>query len=701
MFSADKLVVCVVIFITLFLKVEAQTFKYTDPYLPEDSSKKSIVNIFQNRFSQKDTIYTPTDTLIVIKDLFVTEHPVEEETIDTIISPSGEKTYLSSYQTIIKYDTLVISQDTIYTANERILMSLESFSKKKNILSRALSGFMVFDKKVAPDQAPKLIEQSDKKYQPYNGKIIRKIDVRVLSPFGPSINEPEKRAKSVAQRAGNFVHVKSHRWLIKNKLLFKEGQRANAIKISDSERLLRLTNYVYDSRIIVREVEGSSDSVDVFVVVQDVFNYSGSGNFNPSNKATSASLSDVNFLGLGQQLSNSAVFNNALPKGYNYVGSYTVANIYRTQMTGQYNYSYQNGQTINNVIVNRNFLSAAMKWAGGVSLTWNRLLLATTLPSGAIVFNQPLNYNQQDYWLGYSANVINPQKSKYKGDRIILAARLLSQQYYTRPAITTDTTLYPYYNSNLVLGTIGFVNRKYYKDRYIFRFGRTEDIPTGSLLSFTGGMQNREIGKRLYLEVNSAISRFNSKIGYFYVGAGAGSYLDQQNWEQATLAGKFSYFTPFIAIGKTSLRNYLAVTYDRYIRPTPGAYLNVNNGQGVRGFTSSQFTGTQKLVVNYEADIFPPINFLDFRIACIAFTDFAWLSGNNTLLTKSNFIGGYGFGFRFRNDHLSFNTVEILLGYYPNAANFKYPQWQFFERGTSFYTFNDFQISKPDLEGIY
>ena len=699
MASSYKLLISTVIFITLCLDVEAQSFKYTYPYFTEDTVKKSPVTILENRFSKKDTVYNGRDTLIIVKDLFIVEHPTEQQTVDTIINIHGDTTYVSSYKTIISYDTLVISQDTMYTMNERILMGLEHFSKKKNILSRVMNGFLVFDKKVAPDQAPRAIEQSDKKYQQYNDKIIRYVDVRVLSPFGPSINEPERRAKSVAQKTGNFVHVKSHRWLIKNRLLFREGQRVNAIKISDSERLLRQSTYVYDSRIVVKEIEGT-DSVDVFVVVQDVFNYSGGANFNPANKQTQLSLSDVNFVGAGHQLNNMATFNSSLPKGYNYVGNYTITNIYRTQMTGQYNYSYLNGQTVNNVLVNRNFLSATMKWAGGVSLTWNRLLLPTLLPSGKIVNNQPLNYNQQDYWMGYSANLIDPQRSKYKGDRIILAARLLSQQYYVRPAIT-DASLYPYYNSNLVLGTIGFVNRKYYKDRYIFRFGRTEDVPTGSLLSFTGGVQNREIGKRIYLESNAAISRFNSKVGYFYMGVGAGSYLDQQTWEQGTLAGKFSYFTPFIAIDKTSFRNYLAITYDHYINPYPGTILTVSNTQGVRGFRPSSFSGTQKLVINYEMDIFPPINFLDFRIACIAFTDLAWLSGNNTLLNKSNFIGGYGIGFRFRNDHLTFNTIEILLGYYPNAANFQTQQWQFFERGTSFYTFNDFQISKPDLEAVY
>ena len=700
MFSPERLIVIVFIFIALLLKVEAQTYQYPYSLSPPDTGNKAIVIIPQNRFSEKDTIYTPTDTLIVTKSIYVIEYPSTEITVDTIISPKGEKTYESSYRTITKYDTIILSQDTVYNINERILKSIERFSKKKNILSKALSGFLVFDKKVAPDQAPRVIESSDKKYQVFNNKIIRKIDVKVLTSFGPSINEPEKKAKSMAQKVGNFVHVKSHKWIIRNKLLFNEGERVNSIKISDSERLLRLTNYIYDSRIIVREVEGSNDSVDVFVVVQDVFNYSGAANFNPGNRATSSSLNDVNVLGFGHQLNNSAVFNTKLPKGYNYVGSYTIVNIYKTQMTGQYNYSFQNGQTVNNVIVNRNFLSATMKWAGGVSLTWNRLLVATAAPSGVITLNQPLNYNQQDYWLGYSANVIDPRKSKYKGDRIILACRLLSKQYSARPGIT-DASLYPYYNSNLVLSTVGFVSRKYYKDRYVFRFGRTEDIPTGSLLAFTGGMQNQQNGKRVYLEANAAISRFNSKIGYFYLGAGAGSYLYQQSWQQGTLAGKFSYFTPFIAVGKTSFRNYLAVVYDRYINPYPGTNLNVSNTQGVEGFSPPMFTGNQKMIINYEADIFPPINFLDFRIACIVFTDLAWLSGNNTLLNKSNFAEGYGFGFRFRNDHLTFNTVEILLGYYPNANNFNYRQWYFFERGTSFYTFNDFQISKPDLEGIY
>ena len=46
-----------------------------------------------------------------------------------------------------------------------------------------------------------------------------------------------------------------------------------------------------------------------------------------------------------------------------------------------------------------------------------------------------------------------------------------------------------YFNENLYLASFGISTRKYVQDKYIFKFGITEDVPIGKALSLTGGFR--------------------------------------------------------------------------------------------------------------------------------------------------------------------------------------------------------------------
>ena len=65
------------------------------------------------------------------------------------------------------------------------------------------------------------------------------------------------------------------------------------------------------------------------------------------------------------------------------------------------------------------------------------------------------------------------------------------------PTAPTTTT------APLLLGTVGYSVRRYYKDRYLFGFGRTEDVPTGTLLSFTAGYDVNSVVPRRYFDVRA------------------------------------------------------------------------------------------------------------------------------------------------------------------------------------------------------
>ncbi|MCR6639327.1 MAG: hypothetical protein NVV82_10165 [Sporocytophaga sp.] len=50
---------------------------------------------------------------------------------------------------------------------------------------------------------------------------------------------------------------------------------------------------------------------------------------------------------------------------------------------------------------------------------------------------------------------------------------------------------FTYYSSESAFAGLTYINRRFYKDRYIFRLGRTEDIPIGKMMGITAGVKKK------------------------------------------------------------------------------------------------------------------------------------------------------------------------------------------------------------------
>jgi hypothetical protein len=698
-------------FANIFFKISAllfcllicnNSFSQTDSLASEKSNFfGDTIKLPYKLISKKDTVFSRTDTIILIREMIVQEKKMLVQ-VETKTNYMGMEVIEMKDSIVTVSDTIVTKVDTVLTKNEKVLQDIEAFSKKKNIFSRLLREILVFDKKEPPPPAPlqqtipaSSIKPSAQPYEGFNEKIIRNIDIRVLDVFGPTISNQNRMPKNLLQKGANFIHIKSQRWLIRNKLLFERGERVNSLKISESERLLRQSNYIYDARISVVEIKGS-DSVDIYVIAQDV--WSINAGIGVGGTSFGGDFREVNFLGLGQQVESSATYDPKLPGGYNYSGKYTINNLYKTLITANFFYIYLNGQRMVGYGLNRDFITPAIKFAGGFNMSFNKTPIYTMMGDSTIKI-EPLNYNIEDLWLGYAAKFNQHARSaKYKGNRMIFSGRVTRSDYLERPAIVDSVKYnYTYYNTYFYLGSIGFINRRFYKDNYIFRFGRTEDIAEGYMLAFTSGIQKREIGSRPYFGVAAAWSKFNSKYGYIFGGAGIGGFYDANQWHEGVVYNKYLYFTPLISLGNWRNRNFLGIRYSHGYNLIPGITTNINRDNGVRGFRSDKLTGDQKVVINSEVNLFPPLNIVGFRMAFVVFADFAWVSIKGKLIDKENFFPGYGVGIRFGNDHWIFGTFQFLLGYYPHAKWVDKPSYLGFNSPKFFYNYNDFQFSRPEV----
>ncbi|GAB3198067.1 hypothetical protein ABID22_000658 [Pontibacter aydingkolensis] len=593
----------------------------------------------------------------------------------------------------LKPDTTAIQQDTVKQKfDERLMDNLRRMSERKTIMGKLLDAILVFDRK---DQEVYGLDAEliQREYEKHNYKIVRRLDIVTLDAFGYSINDSTRVPRNFFEKAGNTLHVKTSRGLVRNQLLFRRNQPLEPLSLVESERLLRQTDYILDARIVVNELTTTDDSVDVFVITKDVFSLGGSGSYSPSSGRGKISLRELNFLGRGHQVRGTYRFNMDRPRPWEASGAYSIESIGRTYVGADLVYTNENYYKEKSAYLQRDFFSTTTKYAGAVGYAdIEEKLLLPPVPEDTIPRFGDLKYNRTDVWLGRSFKFKSYHLGYEPRGRLIVGLRMIDTDYSQIP---TDN----FQNNILMLASVGYSVRKYYKDRYLFGFGRTEDIPAGTLVSFTTGYEKGDVMERRYFAASTSYARYRTETGYFYGSATWGSFLRDDRWEQGVLELETLYFTPLKEWGNWKLRHYVQGRATFGINRNPEELLAINNESGLRGFRSDLLRGSRRVTLNYEANLYTPLSLLGFRLAAVAFTDIAWLStGNKSSPFKNTPYRGYGIGVRFRNEYLSFSTIQLLISYYPKMhPNEDFDNFRILESSRPYYDFTDFRFTRPGV----
>jgi hypothetical protein len=577
------------------------------------------------------------------------------------------------------------------SCRENLMQRLERFALKDNLVSRLLRSFFVFDHASAP---PDTTQVSDKKYKAYESRIIRHVEIVVLDPFGYSVSDTSrKKIKKRPQRWANTFHYRTRNWIIENKLLFEEGDSLDAYKISESERLLRQSPYLLDARIITKAVPSSQDSVDIMVIAQDVFSIGAAASGDPLHQNGTVTLEDRNFIGLGQRLYNQIWYDPTYKDNWRYSGQYFIQEIAKTYITGELHYFTTDNDRRTGFSFNRPFYSPTAHWAGGIAMDFHKQDYSLPL-TDSTQLQGTHNFRNDDIWAGYSFKPRIGECYEEKKSQIIVSGRIMRTTYEHPGPYESELLNHTYQNEITYLASVGYSFREYYKDRYIFGFGRTEDIPLGYLFTLTGGWDKAQTYERPYGGAKVSYGWNNSSLGYMYTGIETGGYLHDHKVEQGVISAQFLYFTSMLPVRSWTIRQFLWTRFTLGYNRLPGEQLDINSPNGLRVF-SSPLRGTQRLVSNYEMDIFTPWKPLGFKIVGVLFADFGLIGDHAHPVLQSAVYQGYGLGVRIKNEKLIFNTFELSLHFYPNAKLADAKDFTISHTEQIFYRFQDFQFSEP------
>lgn len=523
----------------------------------------------------------------------------------------------------------------------------------------------------------------------YDGKIIRKINIITLDPFGYSVADTAQMPKNWGERTGNRLHLKTKKIAIYNLLLFKRNTPYDTYKILESERLIRAQRYVTAVRISNQTVGVASDSVDVTIRVLD--SWSTIPRFSISSNQVSVGFKEKDFFGSGQQLEYR--FTNRFDDGRNAnEATYTVPNIKNTYIGTVLHYKMDlDNNYIKSINVERDFYSPLTKWAGGVYV--DEYYRRDTLQAPDLTFAfQPVKYKSQDFWAGRAFKMFEDQHEAITN--LVVTTRFLNKNFTESPTEVYDPDNF-YSSEKLILSGVGLNTRKFIQDRYIFRNGQTEDVPIGRVYGLTFGYQYKNTFWRPYVGAQFSFGNYY-RLGFLSMNFEAGTFFHQSKTYQTAFLFESNYFTKLYSIGNWKLRQFVNPKFVVGINrdDVMGDQLNINEQNGLAGFNTALY-GTSKAVLSLQTQTYSPHSLLGFRLNPFFNYAIAVLGSPEIAMTKSKPYSKITLGLLVSNDYLVFSSFQLSISYYPSIPQqgdnvFKTNTFE-----TTDYRMQSFELNKP------
>ncbi len=174
-------------------------------------------------------------------------------------------------------------------------------------------------------------------------------------------------------------------------------------------------------------------------------------------------------------------------------------------------------------------------------------------------------YHIYDAWGGWNLSNNNiGSANEFSRLRYLISARVLDQKFLSKPVRYQSDYNYQFANLFALLGSISVFKLNYYKTRYIYGFGRREDIPQGLEASITTGWTRKENRERKYAGLSFQRYHLTRKEAYFNYTLKAASYLYQKKLEDINLLANLDYFSSLIQLSpKWKQRIFLNASFAR------------------------------------------------------------------------------------------------------------------------------------------
>jgi hypothetical protein len=572
---------------------------------------------------------------------------------------------------VVIYSDSLFAKDSIQFKIDRgTYHSSESFfdtlkdKAASNYIARKLYDFLVVENDNELNGNRKIDDYSNP-FEQHSGKPIRKIYLRQLDVFGVLGQDSVLQTDQWYKDVGNWIHIPTHKSIIRENLLFSRGDTVDPSLLSDNGRILRNLQYIKDARFVVRPLKGKGDSVDIVVLTQDLWAKGFDVNLQSIN-AGEIQLFDNNFFGLGHKIQGNLIFDYFKNSNPGIETFYSLNNIRGSFINGKIYYLDAFDTHRYGLRLKRDFYSYQTRMAGGVSVF--KTNTRRNIVQEDTTFRQAkLDYINHDFWLGYAFPFEGNNDIFKNRNRFILSARYKNDRFFEGPLITKRYN-YRFHDNQMIMGKLSLSRQNFYKSSLIYGFGRTEDIPVGDLAAYTFGWEMDQFFRRFYSGINLRHGQFINDFGYLSLGLEAGGFIYNRRIEQGVIRLKSNYISKLFTKDNLKVRQFFSLDYARGFNRFPEETLDFNKYNDIRGFPNQPLYGNKKLVFKAETVGFTNVYYYGFRLALYGFCDLGFLGPKDKFVLNNRVKSGVGLGLRLRNENFVFNTFQIRLGYYPSLS---------------------------------
>jgi len=437
---------------------------------------------------------------------------------------------------------------------------------------------------------------------------------------------------------------------------------------------------------------GSSDLIDLYLLVKDQFSWGFDIDIS-SIKSTSIELYNRNLYGRGHEIRSGFEYNSGKSPKWGYIASYKIQNIKNSHISTGFTFSNNYKKSLIELAVKKRFETYMTRYAGG--LTLSKTMHSNKISSSDPILNEePLDFNYASVWFGRSYKLKSIKK--LAKTQLFSTIGYSSLNFFKRPDVDANQNKF-FHNNRTYLTSLTLNQTRYFKSNLIYNFGRTEDIPYGYLMQLTTGFEDREFSYRGYLAFEyQRATHFHKSKAYFFTKFAIGGYINKNHYEQGNLIIQNKFISRLRTSGRYRYRNFVELNYNLGIRRFPEEFITLNTPEGIRGFSSLEAIGTQRLTLKLENITFTPFMAAGFRFALFNFLDVGTIGSNQQNPFKNKAYYGLGMGIRLNNENLVFKTIELRFALYPKApSDFSSPQYGI--SGEDRPNFSNFSVDRPKV----
>ncbi len=540
--------------------------------------------------------------------------------------------------------------------------------KKKGLLGK-------LGRSISTDEENTALVETANPYRVHDGKSIRGIHV-ISMGFERNIYDTNYIKNSIGNVIANAFHKNTRDKVIRRNLFFREGSRINSYLLADNERHLREQPYIQDARILLVDVSGSTDLVDVVVITKDVFSIGGNLSIHGVDRAK-VGIREENFGGSGSKVAVTTFYDQDRRPNFGYGAEIIKRNVHGSFIDlklGFQNYksafnSGRSEETYLYAMLEKPLVSPYIPWIGAMEVSLNKTKNAYIKDS---LYQSDFRYQyfNTDVWFGYNfgkrALISSNSSSRI---RKLVAVRGLHLRFDEAPQSTMFAYDYRYANVSGVLMAFNVFKQNFYRTSFIYGFGRNEDVPEGFSASVTGGWTRKNERSRPYFGVDVQHTNFNKKGFFSSYTFRLGGYTYQNRVEDLDLLVNVDHFTQLKKLNSKWLnRNFYSLGFTRQFSPQLNPPLRLNSVFGIPYHWNGNINADLRGTMRGETVFFNMNKYWGFRMAPFLFGDLCVIKPANLSVTKTELYSAWGAGIRTRNENLVFGTIEVRSYYFPRPV---------------------------------